>query len=126
MLSLASDWKIIDDPRTITISSKISEGVYDNPVTVEYAQPIRITSLDKITGPLFANESTRAWNVWAEKLGGLIPKKGDALGEVSGELTGEPTGVPSTNNFWTVVRVDYVDTDGGGVQRYRLWVEDSV
>ncbi len=99
---------MIDDTQTVTYSSKVSEGAYAIPsTTVPFAFWEPLQELDYKTNPQLLTEVARAVNLWTANLNGINPKLGDRVTD-------------KQSLFWYVVRVENLDLDANGVQRYRL------
>lgn len=108
-LNLSNDWQVIDDLQTVTYSAKVSEGTYTNPpATVPSCYWEELTELDYRIRPDLLAQQARAVHLWSAKLGpNLVPKLSDKVTDGAGLA-------------WYVTRVEYLDLDATGVQRYRL------
>lgn len=106
-LNLASDWKVIDDLEPVTLYSKTGEGSYAAPLTVPNAYWEELNFLDYQMRPDLLQQAARAVHLWTAKLSGTVPKLSDKV-------------VDQSSVSWYVTRVEYLDLDSNGVERYRL------
>lgn len=109
-LDLSNDYLVIDDLQTVTYKVKTGEGssgnTYQNPVTVPNAYWEEATVQDWQTAPLTLGQIARVVHLWTNQLSGVVPRQGDLVTDANGLA-------------WVVRRVERLDLDQNGVQRYR-------
>lgn len=106
-LNLANDWQVIDDPITVTLYQKTGEGQYDTGTQVQFVYKQEITKFDILKMPALLEQDSSIHHMWAAKLGGKVPKLGDQVVDADGS--------------WIVKKVEKMDRDANGVQRYVVY-----
>lgn len=112
-LDLSQDWQVVDDLQPVTYFVKVNEGVYASGFTVSGTYWEEQNQFDYMQNPMLLQQQTRAVHLWQYWLSGfqvsgnVVPKMDDRVTDLSG-----------TN--WYATKVELLDLDSNGVQRYRL------
>jgi hypothetical protein len=81
-IDFGKTYLLIENPTTITLSSKTGDGQYTDH-TVRYVAPTKLTHEDVVHSGALLDGTWSAWHVWREPLDaahiGLTPKLGDKV-----------------------------------------------
>src|SRR5262245_54583599 len=80
---MESSWKFLVNPRTVTLHVFVAPGAYQ-PRTVEACNRGAVDGRQESDGQYVIPSGEVYWSLWAEKLGGAVPKVPDVIEDAEG------------------------------------------